>query len=200
MERAIQEARRAGADADAARQLRRKVEQNRASFKKKAGELAPKVRAAIRLEDLQVGRRVWVEAMKCHGIVGRVDKRRGKVEVDAAGLPIEVDAATLREPDTEAAPPPAPAQGHTVVRRPASVAPEIKLIGLRVEEALRSLETYLNEACLAGLGSVRIIHGHGTGALRDAVQALLKAHPLIESFRYGDKHEGGRGATVAMLK
>jgi len=199
MERAIDEARRKGADATAARQLRRKVEEKRTSFRKKAGELAPKTRAAVRIEDLRVGRRVWLEKMNCHGIVTRVDERRGKVEVSARGLPIEVDAAALREPDADAAPPPAPAS-HAVVRRPPSVAPEVKLIGLRVDEAMRALETYLNEACLAGLGSVRIIHGFGTGALRDAVHAMLKEHPLIESFRYGEPHEGGRGATVAVLK
>jgi DNA mismatch repair protein MutS2 len=199
MERAIEEARRSGADATAAKQLRRKVEEKRTSFKKKAGELAPKVRAGIRIEDLEIGRQVWLDTMNRHGIVTRVDARRGRVEVNAGGLPIEVDAAALREPDAESAPPPTPA-GRTVVHRPPSVAPEIKLIGLRVEEAMRSLETYLNEACLAGLGTVRIIHGFGTGALRDAVHALLKKHPLIESFRYGEPHEGGRGATVAVLK
>jgi DNA mismatch repair protein MutS2 len=80
------------------------------------------------------------------------------------------------------------------------VPPEVKLIGMHVDEALRTLETYLNEACLAGLGSVRIIHGFGTGALRDAVHATLKKHPLIDSFRYGEAGEGGRGATVAVLK
>jgi len=199
MERAIDEARRTGADAAAAKQLRRKVEEKRTSFKKKAGELAPKVRAAIRVEDLEIGRRVWIEKMSRHGIVTRVDERRGKVEVNAGGLPIEIDAAALREPDAEAAPPPAPV-GRTVVRRPPSVSPEIKLIGLRVDEAVRTLETYLNEACLADLGNVRIIHGFGTGALRDAVHAMLKKHPLIESFRYGEAGEGGRGATVAVLK
>jgi DNA mismatch repair protein MutS2 len=199
MERAIGEARRTGADAAAAKQLRRKVEEKRTSFKKKAVELAPKVRAGIPVDDLQVGRRVWVEAMNRPGIVVRVDERRGKVEVNAEGLAIEVDAAALREPDAEAAPAPPP-HGHTVVRRPVSVAPEVKLIGRHVEEAMRSLETYLNEACLAGLGSVRIIHGFGTGALRDAVHAMLKKHPLIASFRYGEKHEGGRGATIAVLK
>ena len=71
---------------------------------------------------------------------------------------------------------------------------------MRVDEALRALETYLNEACLAGLGSVRIIHGFGTGAVRDAVHALLKEHPLIVSFDYAAPFEGGRGATVAVLK
>ena len=47
---------------------------------------------------------------------------------------------------------------------------------------------------------MRIIHGFGTGALRDAIHAMLKKHPLIASFHYGEKNEGGRGATIAVLK
>lgn len=200
MERALEEARRTGADPDAAKHLRRKVEEKRARFKKKAGELVPTRRAAIPLAELEVGRRVWVETMQRHGTVVRVDERRGKVTVDAEGLSIEVAAEAVMEPDAQAPAPPAPTPGRTIVRRPESVAPEIMLRGMRVDEALRRLETYLNEACLAGLGSVRIIHGFGTGAVRDAVHALLKKHPLIESFHYAERHEGARGATIAVLK
>jgi DNA mismatch repair protein MutS2 len=199
MERAIEEARRAGADAAAAKQLRRKVEEKRDSFRKKAGQLAPKPRPAIPLASLLVGQRVWIETMKRHGTVSRIDERRGKVTVDAGGLSIEVDASAVCQPDAESPAPPA-TQGRTVVARPAAVAPELNLIGQHVEEAVRNLERYLNEACLAGLGNVRIIHGFGTGALRDAIHAMLKKHPLIASFHYGEKHEGGRGATIAVLK
>ena len=199
MERAIEEARRAGADAAAAKQLRRKVEEKRDSFRKKAGQLAPKPRPAIPLASLLVGQRVWIETMKRHGTVSRIDERHGKVTVDAGGLSIEVDASAVCQPDAESPAPPA-TQGRTVVARPAAVAPELNLIGQHVEEAVRNLERYLNEACLAGLGNVRIIHGFGTGALRDAIHAMLKKHPLIASFHYGEKHEGGRGATIAVLK
>ena len=199
MEHAMEEARRAGADATAAKQLRRKVEEKRDSFKKRAGQLAPKPRPAIPLGSLLVGQRVWIETMQRHGTVSRIDERHGKVTVDAGGLSIEVDASAVHQPDAESPAPPAP-QGRTVVHRPAAVAPELNLIGQHVEEALRNLERYLNEACLGGLGNVRIIHGFGTGALRDAVHAMLKKHPLIASFHYGEKNEGGRGATIAVLK
>jgi len=195
MERALDEARRAGADAAATKHLRHQVE-----VKKRAKELAPKPRAALPLESLKVGQTVWVETMKRNGTVSQVDLRHRKVTVDAGGLVIEVDAAAVLEPDAETQAPAAAPQGRTIVHRPTSVAPEINLIGQHVEEALRNLETYLNEACLAGLGSVRIIHGFGTGALRDAIHAVLKTHPLIASFHYGEKHEGGRGATIAVLK
>ena len=80
-----------------------------------------------------------------------------------------------------------------------SIPPEIHLIGRTTDEARDLLEKYLDDAFLAGLAQVRIIHGKGTGALRRAVEELLVSHPLVTSHRAGEGHEGGAGATVAML-
>jgi DNA mismatch repair protein MutS2 len=80
-----------------------------------------------------------------------------------------------------------------------SIAPEVHLIGRTTDEARDLLEKYLDDAFLAGLAQVRIIHGKGTGALRRAVEELLVSHPLVTSHRAGEGHEGGAGATVAML-
>ena len=200
MEHAIEEARRTGASAAAAKDLRRKVEQKRETIKKKSVQLAPKPRSAILPHDLEPGLRVWIETLSRHGVISRIDDRHRRVTVDAEGLEIEVDISALREPDAATAPRPEPAPGRTIVRRPTSVSPEISLRGMRVDEAMRALETYLNEACLADFGNVRIIHGYGTGAIRDAVHAALKNHPLIASFHYGEQGEGGRGVTIAVLK
>jgi len=81
-----------------------------------------------------------------------------------------------------------------------ATAPELMLIGQTTDEARDRVEQYLDDAFLAGLPSVRLIHGKGTGALRRAVRDLLAAHPLVESFRDGAPAEGGAGATVAALK
>ena len=81
----------------------------------------------------------------------------------------------------------------------ATVANEVHLIGRTTDEARDILEKHLDDAFLAGLGTVRIIHGKGTGALRRAVEELLAAHPLVASHRPGELHEGGAGATVAVL-
>ena len=80
-----------------------------------------------------------------------------------------------------------------------TISPEIHLIGRTTDEARDLLEKYLDDAFLAGLAQVRIIHGKGTGALRRAVEELLVSHPLVTSHRTGEGHEGGAGATVAML-
>src|SRR5690606_21457703 len=76
---------------------------------------------------------------------------------------------------------------------------EFDMRGARVEEGLAQLERYLDNAYLARLPWVRIIHGKGTGALRDAVRNLLRQHPAVSEFRAGGDGEGGDGVTVAKL-
>jgi DNA mismatch repair protein MutS2 len=81
-----------------------------------------------------------------------------------------------------------------------SVGRELLLLGKTTDEARDLVEQYLDDAFMAGLADVRLIHGKGTGALRKAVRALLSGHPLVASFRDGEPSEGGAGATVAALK
>jgi DNA mismatch repair protein MutS2 len=77
---------------------------------------------------------------------------------------------------------------------------ELDLRGERVEEGLERLERYLNSASLARLPWVRIIHGKGTGAMREAVREALKRNPLVRDARFGEPSEGGDGVTVARLE
>ncbi len=76
---------------------------------------------------------------------------------------------------------------------------ELRLRRLTVDEALFRLDQYLNDAFMAGLPYVRIIHGKGTGTLRRAVHNALAKHPLVESFRLGDYGEGDYGVTIVEL-
>jgi len=80
-----------------------------------------------------------------------------------------------------------------------SIEPEVMLRRLTVEEALAKLDQYLNDAFTAGLYSVRVVHGKGTGTLRLVVRRELAQHPLVESFRPADPWEGGTGVTVVQL-
>jgi DNA mismatch repair protein MutS2 len=90
--------------------------------------------------------------------------------------------------------------GDSIQTSHRSVAGEILLLGQTTDEARDRVEKYLDDAFLAGLASVRLVHGKGSGALRKAVRDLLAGHPLVESFRDGEPAEGGTGATVAALK
>src|SRR5213592_3013941 len=83
---------------------------------------------------------------------------------------------------------------------PRSLSPELLLLGRTTDEARDAVEKYLDDAFVAGLPSVRLVHGKGSGALRKAVRDLLAGHPLVDSFRDGEPREGGAGATVAALK
>jgi DNA mismatch repair protein MutS2 len=76
---------------------------------------------------------------------------------------------------------------------------ELLLRRLTVEEALDRLDQYLYDAFMAGLSSVRIVHGKGTGKLRRAVHESLAKHPLVKSYRLGDYGEGDYGVTVVEL-
>ncbi len=77
-----------------------------------------------------------------------------------------------------------------------SVASSLDLRGARVEEALELLDRYLDDAARADAGRVTVIHGHGSGAMRDAVRAALGSHPLVRDWRPGERGEGGDGATI----
>ena len=76
---------------------------------------------------------------------------------------------------------------------------EVHLRRLTVDEALLRLDKYLNDAFMAGLCQVRVVHGKGTGTLRRAVREELDKHPLVKSYRAADYREGGDGVTVVEL-
>ena len=89
--------------------------------------------------------------------------------------------------------------GALQLSRARTVASSLDLRGARVDEALDALSRYLDDASLAGLEQVTIVHGLGTGALRDAVRTQAGSHPLVRSFRPGERGEGGDGATIVRL-
>jgi DNA mismatch repair protein MutS2 len=90
------------------------------------------------------------------------------------------------------------ASGITALRleRAHTIASSLDVRGARVDEALEVVGRYLEDCALAGLSRATIIHGHGTGALRDAVRAAAATHPLVATSRPGERGEGGDGATV----
>ena len=82
----------------------------------------------------------------------------------------------------------------------AEISAELNLIGHRVDEALEESDKFLDRALLEGKAAVRIIHGFGTGKLRQSIRDYLRKHPAVKSWRPGADNEGGDGATVAVLE
>jgi dsDNA-specific endonuclease/ATPase MutS2 len=95
--------------------------------------------------------------------------------------------------------PSAASGGSLQLAKARTVASSLDLRGARVDEALEALDRYLDDASLAGLEQVLIIHGLGTGALRDAVRTQAGGSPLVKSLRPGERGEGGDGATIVRL-
>lgn len=154
----------------------------------------------------RTGDRVEVAHLGLKGDVLGVDGATATVRAGTITVKVPVQGLRVvhRAPAGTDAPPLAGEAGRRTagIRVPekAAVPPELHLIGRTTEDARGALEKYLDDAFLAGLPSVRIIHGKGTGALRRAVQDVLAGHPLVETQRPGASHEGGDGATVAHLR
>ncbi|MEZ4673606.1 MAG: Smr/MutS family protein [Caldilineaceae bacterium] len=148
---------------------------------------------------IEVGDRVWVANLQASGEVLEIHERSGEADVQLGNFRLKLPLKRLelrqkKTVETEAAGVHIQAQGmHD------SPGIELDLRGTRVEEGLERMEQYLNNAYMARLPWVRIIHGKGTGAMRDAVRTTLRHHPLISESRSGEQGEGGDGVTVAKL-
>ncbi len=157
----------------------------------------------------QVGERARSRTGGWEGRIAALDKDGRRATLEAGGMRVTVDlddlgAAVGGGPSTSGgrASEAATATSNEAALRLArarSVASSLDLRGAKVEEALDALNRYLDDASLAGMGSVTIIHGHGTGALRDAVRVAAADHPLVLSARPGERGEGGDGATIVKL-
>jgi DNA mismatch repair protein MutS2 len=143
-----------------------------------------------------------IAALEKGGRRGTLEAGGMRVSVDVDDLVPAVGVATSVGGRPSGGSARAEADSNTAALRLArarSVASSLDLRGARVDEALEALDRYLDDASVAGLGSVTIIHGLGTGALRDAVRAAASAHPLVREARPGERGEGGDGATVVGL-
>ncbi|MDH4208281.1 MAG: endonuclease MutS2 [Anaerolineae bacterium] len=147
-------------------------------------------------DKLRLGQSVWVEDLKQRGqIIDFVDEQ--EVEVGVGKFRVKASIGDLELLAEE----PEPERGYTLLTAPVSTpARSLHLRGWRAEEALLELDKYLDQAALAHLPDVRIVHGKGTGTLRRLVRDQLRDHPLVAAYRTGLPEEGGDGVTVVELK
>ena len=152
-------------------------------------------------EELSVGDLVRVRGLNVQGTVQVLPEGSGEAEVAIGSVRLRVDVARLSHaaaPEASEEPEPeTPSIGYDL--GPAITSFELDLRGMRAEEALISVEEFLDRALRDGLSEVRIIHGKGTGVLRQAVRELLEHHPLAKSFRQETPDQGGSGATAVEL-
>jgi DNA mismatch repair protein MutS2 len=183
---------------------RQSLEGSRRRIQQAAALVAPRptVSDPVPVESLVPGATVIAEHL---GLRGELVTVAGATATVRSGtLTVRVPVSALRPAGADASvKPAAPPRREGAVREhasPRTVTPEIHLLGQRADEARDTVEQYLDHAFMAGLPTVRLVHGKGTGVLRKVVRELLAGHPLVASFRDGDASEGGAGATVAALK
>ncbi|MBN1580173.1 MAG: endonuclease MutS2 [Anaerolineae bacterium] len=160
--------------------------------------LEPEAQPAPADGEIDIGDTVWIPDLNTTGELSAVDGFAAEVQVGAFRVRTRRHALQLRhkraaqqtqEPERRVSVPPVP-----------DVSLELHLRGLRVADGLQRLEKYLDSAYRAQAPFVRIVHGKGTGKLKQAVRDALRTHPLIASFRDGAEGEGDTGVTVVKFK
>jgi DNA mismatch repair protein MutS2 len=153
---------------------------------------------------VEVGDRVYVPSLRASGEVLGINERLSEADVQLGNfrLKFPIKRLELRQKAAQRLPPTETTiQVRNTPKAAAVESPgiELDLRGARVEEGLEKLEQYLNRASLARLPWVRVIHGYGTGAMRNAVRDALRRHPLVSTTRSGEANEGSDGVTVVKL-
>lgn len=153
--------------------------------------------------DFKLGTGVKVLSMNLNGTVASLPNEAGNLTVKMGILNSKVnirDLEIIDEPDIKAPGLTRGSTGKIKMNKSMNIKTEINLIGKTVDEAISQLDKYLDDAYIAHLHQVYIIHGKGTGALRSAVQNHLKKCSYVKSYRTGEHGEGGAGATVVEFK
>jgi len=188
---------------DPLRSVSEKIEEIEEVVEKPIIRSAEEIQRPI-LREIRLGDRVRLRNLNTQGTV--IGFSEEEVEIQVGGLrvrsrpnDVEIVDVSGKSGATES-----PYIGQTTVKKreqlyAASPGMELNLRGQRAEEAIENLERYLDSAYLAGLPFVRIIHGKGTGKLRQIVREILLQHPHVLTFENGRAQEGGEGVTVAKL-
>lgn len=180
--------------------IRKKMESTRSGMMKEPA----KPKKEYKTSDFKLGESVKVLSMNINGTVASLPDNKGNLTVQMGILRSQVNISDLEIIDETPAylkkTTRAGGKGKIKMSKSLSVSTEINLLGKTVDEAVAELDKYLDDASLAHLSSVRIVHGKGTGALRKGIHQYLRRQKHVRSFRLGEFGEGDAGVTIAELK
>lgn len=159
------------------------------------------------ISEFKVGMHVKVLTMNVIGTVSQIHKNKNQVTVLVGSLSTKMDIKNLailkgyKDPaETSSKPKGTGGSGKIKMSKSSSVSSEINLLGYTVDEAIAVLDKYLDDAYIARIPQVRIVHGKGTGALRSGITSYLHGVPYIKEFRLGQIGEGAEGVTIVTFK
>ena len=205
----IRDFNKAGASADI-KELEKKRQKVRDKINEKNGKLTlgntqkkPADQKTVDPKKLKKGDSVKIISMNLKGIVNTLPDARGNLFVQCGIMRMQTNVNDLVPVKEETIAAPALQRTNTgklKMSKSFSVSSEINLLGCTVDEAIAKLDKYLDDAYLAHLPSVRVVHGKGTGALRNAVQSHLKRLKYVKEYRLGEYGEGDAGVTIVTFK
>ncbi|MDO5702783.1 MAG: endonuclease MutS2, partial [Lachnospiraceae bacterium] len=189
----------------------REMEAERAQLRKKMDVLSGNVKGVsadkrekgnLSAGDIRIGDTVRVISLGLKGTVSTLPDSKGWlfVALGAMRTKVRLEDLVMVEEEEKDEKPKKTSSGRISMSKSMSISHEINLLGKTVDEACTELDKYLDDAALAHLETVRIVHGKGTGALRAGVQKYLKKNKHVKSFRLGEFGEGDAGVTIATLK
>lgn len=190
--------------------LSKDLEQERSELRGRLNDVSSKLAAKpakptkkTKAAELHIGDGVRVLTLNLNGTVSSLPNARGDLYVQMGILRSLVnikDIELLDEPAVTTDTPQRSSTGKIKMSKSATISPEINLIGKTVDEALPELDKYLDDAYLAHLPKVRVVHGRGTGALRKGIHQHLRRLSYVKSFRLGEFGEGDTGVTIVEFK
>ena len=190
-------------DSDSARRLGQATEMLRQSERKlneKIGSDFLKLEEEKTSKDLKVGDSVAIPSLRQEGVILTDEDADGKVMVQVGIMKMSLPKSSLVPIQGQAKSTSEEKTKKIYSAKAKYIKKEIDLRGMNVEDAIFKLDKYLDDAYLSGLKSVEVIHGKGTGALREGLQPYFKKHRHIKKTRYGNLDEGGDGVTIVELK
>ena len=154
----------------------------------------------ITTEEVQINTPVFVTTLNKEGIIVSNLSKSNEVQVQIGSIKTNVNIKYLQKLNKSNYKSAPISNSYTSISKTKTVNTEINVIGLNVDEAIPIVDKFLDDSYLAKLQSVRIVHGKGTGKLREGIQSFLKKHPHVKSYRIGTFGEGEMGVTVVELK
>lgn len=186
----------------------REMEEKRGELRQRLGELTPAENVTVREyktpdRPLKPGDRVFIHSLSQPGVVLAEADSSGSVMVQAGIMKVKVGLNSLSLDETPAGDDKKQVRQYStkgVAAKKQTISPSVDLRGMTSDMALEKTESYLSDAYFAGLESVTILHGKGTGALRASVQSYLKSNPYVKKYRNGNFGEGDLGVTIVELR
>jgi len=203
IEEAIREIRQKDASRESIRDAKEKLEAARQQVSEESARLSTrqKTEAELQPQEIFVGMNIWWTAQAARAVVAQAPDANGRVLLEMGPIKSRVPISEIQRLDAQPAKQTTPSiRVRELTEAREAILPEIDLRGQRVDEAVSAVDKFIDDAILTGWTELRIIHGKGTGALRQSINMFLTKHPRVSAARQAPLGQGDAGVTIVTLE